>query len=98
MNCVSGARDQSPLRPNPNHQMEPGIVTSIPGTNSENKPSNRRGTRPFPFQTSSIACIILTKVAKSLERNLGVFHQQVFLEIFVTAAAHNAIASGPRRF
>jgi ParB family transcriptional regulator, chromosome partitioning protein len=26
MSCVSGARDQSPLQPNPTHQMEPGML------------------------------------------------------------------------
>ena len=26
MSCVSGARDQSPLQPNPTHQIEPGML------------------------------------------------------------------------
>src|SRR5258707_15636914 len=30
MSCVSGARDQSPLQPNPNHQMEPGTLPAPP--------------------------------------------------------------------
>src|SRR5260370_37578229 len=34
MSCVSGARDQSRLQPNPTHQMEPGMLPAPPVPNS----------------------------------------------------------------
>jgi hypothetical protein len=31
MSCVLGTRDQSPLQPNPTHEMEPGMLSAPPG-------------------------------------------------------------------
>jgi hypothetical protein len=57
-------RQRHPLAPRAPSQV---IDPKMPGSS---------GNPAFPFPASSIACIILTKVAKSLERNLGGFHHR----------------------
>jgi ParB/RepB/Spo0J family partition protein len=61
MSCVSGAPDQSPLQPNPTHQMEPGMLRAPPEPIRTSSYSQQKAN----LAMSNIIAVPLNKLTRS---------------------------------
>jgi hypothetical protein len=61
MSCVSGGRDQSPLEPNPTHQMEPGMLPAPPEPIQTSSYSQQKAN----LAMSNIIAVPLNKLTRS---------------------------------